>query len=100
MPCCVPPSATQSEGIMDEMALIVLARYPEPGRTKTRLARVLGNEQAATLYRAFLVDLAQRFARPGFNLHWAYTPVESDFETFMASAVPEQKAVMSLFPQV
>lgn len=84
---------------MDKMALIVLARYPEPGRTKTRLARVIGNEQAAMLYKAFLVDLAQRFARPEFNLHWAYTPAERNFEALMAEAVPEQRAAMSLFPQ-
>jgi uncharacterized protein len=31
--------------------LIILAKYPEPGRVKTRLAETIGNERAAELYR-------------------------------------------------
>ncbi|MDH4069889.1 MAG: TIGR04282 family arsenosugar biosynthesis glycosyltransferase [Ignavibacteria bacterium] len=34
-------------------ALIIFARYPEPGRVKTRLGAVIGMEQAAGLYREF-----------------------------------------------
>ena len=36
--------------------LLVFARLPEPGRTKTRLAPLLGPHGAAQLYRAFLDD--------------------------------------------
>lgn len=32
-------------------ALIIFARYPEPGKVKTRLASSIGNERAAALYR-------------------------------------------------
>lgn len=32
-------------------ALIIFARYPEPGKVKTRLAATIGNEQAAALYK-------------------------------------------------
>jgi uncharacterized protein len=47
---------------MPDTALVVMARYPEVGATKTRLARTIGVEEAVRLYRAFLTDLAQRFA--------------------------------------
>jgi rSAM/selenodomain-associated transferase 1 len=47
---------------MSDTALVVMARYPEPGKTKTRLARVIGDEEAVNLYQAFLTDLAHRFA--------------------------------------
>lgn len=85
---------------MPETALVVMARYPEPGKTKTRLARVLGNDETAQLYQAFLTDLAQRFAEtpvagtPGrdksrpYVLHWAYTPADVDYAAFVATLVP------------
>ena len=47
---------------MHETALVIVARYPEASKTKTRLARTLGNDETLQLYRAFLTDLAQRFA--------------------------------------
>lgn len=36
--------------------LMIFGRFPQPGRTKTRLAPALGTEGAADLYRAFLAD--------------------------------------------
>jgi uncharacterized protein len=44
-------------------ALIVFVKEPRPGAVKTRLATVLGNEQAAQLYRA-LAEEAVRRTRP------------------------------------
>jgi rSAM/selenodomain-associated transferase 1 len=38
----------------------MFVRYPEAGRVKTRLAASLGDERAATLYRAFVEDLVER----------------------------------------
>lgn len=59
-------------------ALVIVAKYPEPGRVKTRLGATLGNERAAALYRAFLLDLSERFTtakRAGrFDLYWACPP--------------------------
>ena len=43
-------------------ALAVMARYPTVGAVKTRLARTLGAERAAAVYRAFLRDIELRFA--------------------------------------
>ena len=37
-------------------ALIVVAKEPQAGRTKTRLSPPLSGEQAAELYRCFLLD--------------------------------------------
>lgn len=37
-----------------ELALLAFAKYPEPGLVKTRLAKVVGDELAAELYRHFV----------------------------------------------
>ncbi len=88
---------------MPDTALIVMARYPEPGKTKTRLARSLGDVPVATLYTAFLSDLAQRFTPlDSCALSWAYTPVESDFPTFAATLTPSTPSMngkATCFPQ-
>lgn len=63
-------------------ALAIVARYPEPGKVKTRLAATIGACQAAALYAAFLGDLAARFGaahRTGnhagnYELLWACAP--------------------------
>lgn len=59
-------------------ALVIVAKYPEPGQVKTRLGTAIGAENAACLYRAFLADLAQRFEQAqhgdGYRLHWACAP--------------------------
>ena len=60
-------------------ALVVMARYPEPGKVKTRLASVIGADRACDLYRAFLRDLDARFAEGKRELVWAYTPATADF---------------------
>ena len=84
---------------MHDTALIIMARYPEAGKTKTRLARTLGPEKVAGLYRAFLTDLARRFAGPQYALHWAYTPAEVDYQAFVQTLAPEQAQYMHSFPQ-
>lgn len=59
-------------------ALVIFAKYPEPGKVKTRLGREIGNERAAALYRAFLLDLAERFPAVGecdtYDVLWACAP--------------------------
>ena len=64
--------------------LLIAARAPVPGQTKTRLGAAIGMERAAALYAAFLVDLAARFTPCpgedwGFDAGWAYTPADVDF---------------------
>lgn len=45
--------------------LTLFARAPVPGRTKTRLAKTLGEVRAARLYEAFLGDIVSRLAPLG-----------------------------------
>ena len=82
---------------MHDTALVVMARYPEAGKTKTRLARAIGHTEATNLYQAFLTDLAQRFAGQEWNLHWTYTPPEVDYQTFITTLAPGLS--MWSFPQ-
>ena len=85
---------------MADTALVIVARYPQVGTTKTRLARALGNEETVQLYRAFLTDLALRFAgQPAYDLHWAYAPAEADYATFMVELAPSLVRHMRFFPQ-
>lgn len=84
---------------MSDTALVVMARYPEAGKTKTRLARTLGNEETAQLYRAFLTDLAARFAGETYDLHWHYTPDDVDYMSFAATLAPARAHYMRCFPQ-
>ena len=46
-----------------ERRLLIFAKLPEPGRTKTRLIPSLGPEGAADLYAAFLDDTVEMTAR-------------------------------------
>jgi len=84
---------------MTDTALIVMARYPEVGATKTRLARMIGDEEAARLYCAFLTDLARKFARQPYDLHWAFTPNGVDYYAFMTTLAPSLVQHMRSFPQ-
>lgn len=84
---------------MPDTALVVMARYPIKGQTKTRLARVIGDDTALHLYSAFLTDLARHFARPGIDLHWTHTPHEVDYDTFIAGLAPAQAHMTRSFPQ-
>jgi uncharacterized protein len=84
---------------MPDTALVVMARYPEAGATKTRLARAIGVEEAVHLYRAFLTDLAHRFAGQPYDLHWAYTPNGVGYTAFMATLAPSLVQYMRFFPQ-
>src|SRR6266702_5001898 len=85
-------------GPMPDTALVVMARYPEVGVTKTRLAQVIGVEEAVRLYRAFLTDLAQRFAGQPYDLHWAYTPNGVGYSAFMTTLAPSLVQYMRFFP--
>ena len=58
-------------------ALYVIARAPRAGFAKTRLGRTIGHERAIVLYRAFLSDLAARFALSPFSPGWYVTPPDA-----------------------
>ena len=60
----------------------IFAKYPQPGRVKTRLAATIGDEAACRLYRAFIETLLRRFANVGDRRVLAFSPPErrAEFE--------------------
>jgi len=76
-------------------ALCILAKEPVPGRAKTRLARLLGAENAALLARAFLLDTIDRLRPFPGDLWVAYTPADAG-EAFqeILSEFPEPPFLM------
>jgi hypothetical protein len=64
----------------------VMAKYPEPGRVKARLAVSLGEVVAAELARAFIDDLAARLGDAGFAVTWAYWPPDTPFADLVPGA--------------
>lgn len=64
-------------------ALVVMAKWPEPGRVKTRLCPPLTPEEACALYEAMLRDVLEAAAAfPGVSVIVGYHPPErrADFE--------------------
>jgi len=83
-------------------ALVVMARYPTLGQTKTRLARRLGDHDTVNLYKAFLTDLVQHHAGQPYTLCWTYTPTNVDYQALietLATAVSAPVRGMRYFPQ-
>ncbi len=79
----------------DRKALLIVAKRPAPGRTKTRLTPPLKPEQAAQLYEAFLrdtIDLVRGV--PGARPFIAYAP--EDAEGYFRRLAPG----FELLPQV
>ncbi|MCG8649566.1 MAG: hypothetical protein MI861_07025, partial [Pirellulales bacterium] len=55
--------------------LIIFAKFPEPGKVKTRLARDLGDERAAEIYSALAKDIISRTAKsPAYETAIFYDP--------------------------
>ena len=73
--------------------LYIAAKAPRADLTKTRLGRAIGHDRAVALYKAFLSDLAARFADTPFALGWYITPPEAWREiaplVYRAGRVPQ-----------
>ena len=70
--------------------IIVFAKNPMPNQVKTRLIPTFSPEQAASLYRAFLVDWCETLAElPNVVLVIAYTPSgsQSDLQALIGKDV-------------
>lgn len=74
-------------------ALLVIAKRPAPGRTKTRLTPPLSPEQAAALYECFLRDTLD-FVRhlPGVAPAIAYLPAEE--RAYFEALAPDFELVL------
>jgi len=64
-------------------ALAIMARFPEAGAVKKRLARDLGHAKTLEVYRAFLEDLHGKFGGRERPLFWFYTPAGSPFGNWL-----------------
>ncbi len=55
--------------------LIVFVKYPDPGKVKTRIARVIGDEKAADLYSSLVYHIINKIATSdNFKISIAFTP--------------------------
>lgn len=63
-----------------------MAKHPAPGQVKTRLAAAIGAAAAAALYRAFVLDLAERLDVLPYRVTWAYWPAEAPFPSLLPGA--------------
>jgi uncharacterized protein len=60
-----------------EQALILFAKYPEPGKVKRRLSAEVGNENAAKVYEAMLWEQLERISQmQGVSPYVFYRPEE------------------------
>lgn len=72
--------------------LMIAARVPTPGATKTRLGQGLGMAYAARIYTGFLRDIAAEFDRVPTNdvawdLAWTFSPPEADFQAVLIGVI-------------
>jgi uncharacterized protein len=60
-------------------ALILMTRIPIPGRTKTRLMKVLSGEECAQIHRCFLMDIFNTLKniKDSTDVFLTYTPEDS-----------------------
>lgn len=56
--------------------LIIFVKYPRPGFVKTRLAKTIGEEKAALLYRLFVEAISERTKDISFKRFVFYHPSE------------------------
>lgn len=76
----------ETRAALGRRVLAVMAKAPIPGEVKTRLCPPLAPEQAAELYRAFLVDtIAKARTLAGVEYALVYAPAESK-EFFVRTA--------------
>lgn len=86
--------------------LMIAARAPHAGATKTRLGRSIGMERAALLYTAFLADLAERLTPDGagdgrgYDLAWTHSPPGIDFRQELRTATGSAPDHVHYVPQI
>jgi len=78
-------SSSRSVRPVSDARLIVMAKYPAPGRVKTRLATAIGAASAVALSRAFIRDLATRLAALPYPVTWAYWPRGVPFRALLGT---------------
>jgi rSAM/selenodomain-associated transferase 1 len=54
--------------------ILFFVKFPDPGRVKTRISRVLGNEKGAAIYRAFVMDMMDTLVLSDHPLAVCFAP--------------------------
>lgn len=63
----------------------LFVKNPRPGEVKTRLAAGLGDDRAAAIYAAFLVDLIERFRTTGDERLLCITPADTACQQYFGA---------------
>lgn len=71
--------------------LLLFARLPEPGRTKTRLAPAVGDRGAAILYRAFLSDVVARIRQVPAERRQLWVPRRPEAAERLGNRFPDME---------
>jgi rSAM/selenodomain-associated transferase 1 len=80
---------------LNETAIVIMAKEPHPGKTKTRLSPPLTHLQAADLYAALLLDtIAMLAGLEGIDLAVAISPPES--KKYFQRITPGETLLMSI----
>jgi rSAM/selenodomain-associated transferase 1 len=74
--------------VTERRAILVVAKAPEPGRTKTRLCPPLSLEDAAALYQAFLIDTTAAALALGWERVTLVHPNQAKTRHVLAGLVP------------
>lgn len=54
--------------------ILFFVKFPDPGRVKTRISGILGDEKAAAIYRAFVLDMMDTLVLSGHPLAVCFDP--------------------------
>ncbi|MBF0540148.1 MAG: TIGR04282 family arsenosugar biosynthesis glycosyltransferase [Nitrospirae bacterium] len=79
--------------MLDDNALIIFAKYPDPSTVKTRLSPVLNDDDRAELYIKMMRGTFEKFGHLfGITTYIFYTPIESDeyFRQFGLAISPQE----------
>lgn len=65
---------------MDQGAIILFVKYPEPGRVKSRIGKVLGENMSADFYRSFVADILTKLKSLWVPFFCFYSPADKQKE--------------------
>ncbi|GAC1441522.1 MAG: TIGR04282 family arsenosugar biosynthesis glycosyltransferase [Vulcanimicrobiaceae bacterium] len=80
---------------MNDCDLIVVAKHPELGCVKTRLARGIGDRGAFDLYGAFIDDIVRNFSAGPHEFAIAFTPADAPFDARGMRAFAQEGATLN-----
>jgi rSAM/selenodomain-associated transferase 1 len=68
------------DSLTEYRCLVMFTKFPERGQVKSRLAKDLGEDRAAELYRCFIEDLLARLSRGPYRFQMAFYPADKEHE--------------------